>query len=286
MTISFLQINHFQISGKCPAKIFALFLITIFWLVSGCSTTREQVKLPQTPVPEQPVAKPGQRQEKPDRAVMEAKIAAVPGTAYRNIPYRVEGVTYFPIKSTKGFTQEGTASWYGPNFHGKLTSNKEVYDMDAMTAAHKTLPFDTWVKVKNLENEFEVVVRINDRGPFIEGRIIDLSRAAAVKLNMIQQGTAKVRLTAMDEMNKNNPKQAGLLRPETFSVQVAVFSDSGNAANLVRKFENGRIQPFMQEDRELYRILVGRHSDFEEALRLKDWIQRQGFNKAFIVVNH
>lgn len=92
------------------------------------------------------------------------------------------------------YFQVGTASWYGPNFHGQLTANGEVYDMDAMTAAHKTLPFDTKVKVVNLQNGRHVVVRINDRGPFIKDRIIDLSRRAAQRLGIIQPGTERVGL--------------------------------------------------------------------------------------------
>ena len=95
---------------------------------------------------------------------------------------------------------EGVASWYGPGFDGKLTANGEVFDTTKLTAAHQTLPFDTLVRVTNLENNRVVVVRVNDRGPFVGGRILDLSQAAAERLDMIGNGTAKVRLELLSEM--------------------------------------------------------------------------------------
>ena len=99
-----------------------------------------------------------------------------------------------PIPAKEGWTQEGTASWYGRPYHGRRTSNGERYDMNRISAAHKRLPFDTWVRVTNLKNKKTVDVRINDRGPFVKGRIIDLSRAAAKKIDMIGPGTARVRI--------------------------------------------------------------------------------------------
>lgn len=109
-------------------------------------------------------------------------------------PYEVFGIKYKPFIPSMGQEFTGVASWYGPNFHAKKTSNGETYDMYAMTAAHKTLPMNTMVKVDNLENGRTTVVRINDRGPFIEGRIIDLSNTAAHKIDMVGTGTAKVRI--------------------------------------------------------------------------------------------
>ena len=99
-----------------------------------------------------------------------------------------------PIPATLGWTQQGIASWYGRPYHGRTTSNGERYDMNKISAAHKSLPFDTWVRVKNLKNKKTVDVRINDRGPFVKGRIIDLSRQAAKKIDMIGPGTARVRI--------------------------------------------------------------------------------------------
>ena len=113
-------------------------------------------------------------------------------------PYTVAGNTYYPIKSAKGFSETGVASWYGKKFHGRKTASGERYNQNKMTAAHKTLPFGTRVRVKNRDNGKNVVVVINDRGPFAKGRIIDVSRAAAKKLDMIGAGTAKVSIKVVD----------------------------------------------------------------------------------------
>lgn len=109
-------------------------------------------------------------------------------------PYTINGKTYYPTTVNIGDTADGIASWYGPNFHGKKTSNGETYNMNAMTAAHKTLPMNTMVRVINLRNNRTTTVRINDRGPFVAGRIIDLSKAAASAIDMLGTGTAPVKL--------------------------------------------------------------------------------------------
>ena len=112
--------------------------------------------------------------------------------------YTIRGVTYYPIIPRIGQTFKGTASWYGPNFHGGKTSNGEYYDMHDLTAAHKTLPMNTMVQVTNLSNGQSTTVRINDRGPFVDNRIIDLSYQAAQDIGMIKKGTAKVKLEVLD----------------------------------------------------------------------------------------
>ncbi|MGM0682063.1 MAG: septal ring lytic transglycosylase RlpA family protein, partial [Thermodesulfobacteriota bacterium] len=113
--------------------------------------------------------------------------------------YRIKGKTYYPIPDAKGFSQRGLASWYGPPFHGRKTSNGETYNMYGKTAAHKTMPMGTHVLVQNLENNRKTVVRINDRGPFVRGRIIDLSKKAAKDIGMLEKGTARVEITALGE---------------------------------------------------------------------------------------
>ncbi|MBI5178009.1 MAG: septal ring lytic transglycosylase RlpA family protein [Nitrospinae bacterium] len=112
-------------------------------------------------------------------------------------PYTVEGETYYPLEDAAGFSQTGVASWYGPDFHGKNTANGETYNQHAMTAAHKTLPFNTFIRVHNEDNGKTVVVRVNDRGPFKKDRIIDLSKKAAAGLGMIGTGTANVTINIM-----------------------------------------------------------------------------------------
>ena len=121
-----------------------------------------------------------------------------PRSRYGNGPvYEVLGETYRVMNSSSGYKDRGVASWYGKKFHGRLTSNREPYDMYAMTAAHKTLPLPTYVKVRNLRNNKSIIVRVNDRGPFVHNRIIDLSYAAALKLDMVQDGTSLVEVTAI-----------------------------------------------------------------------------------------
>lgn len=127
-----------------------------------------------------------------------------------------------------GHVLSGIASWYGPDFHGRPTSSKEIYDMNDMTAAHKTLPFGTWVLVTNVDNGRSVAVRINDRGPFVAGRVIDLSYAAARMLGVVGPGTAPVRLELLDAA-------APLPPSPRFAVQVGAFAEKANAERLRRE---------------------------------------------------
>ena len=116
-------------------------------------------------------------------------------------PYKVAGVWYHP-KEDPYYDEVGFASWYGPDFHGKYTANGEKYNMNSLTAAHKTLPLPTFVKVTNLENGRSIVLRVNDRGPFVKGRILDVSRRGAQLLGFDKQGVTKVRVQALDENGK------------------------------------------------------------------------------------
>lgn len=138
-------------------------------------------------------------------------------------------VKYFP--EAKGDVERGMASWYGPDFQGKPTSSKEIYDMFDMTAAHQTLPFGTYVMVTNLNNNKAVTVRINDRGPFVKERIIDLSYAAAKVLDMVGPGVAPVSVEVLKDMS---PKQSVV----KYSIQVGSFSNKANAVDLKQKLGN------------------------------------------------
>ncbi|MBU0924236.1 septal ring lytic transglycosylase RlpA family protein [bacterium] len=135
---------------------------------------------------------------------------------YTMRPYSVFGITYYPFIANIGDDFEGIASWYGPDFHSKKTSNGEVYNMYDMTAAHKTLPMNTVVKVNNLENGKSIIVRINDRGPFVKGRIIDLSNKAAHEIDMVRRGTAKVKITVLGYNGEIENSNAPILEvPQT-----------------------------------------------------------------------
>jgi len=169
--------------------------------------------------------------------------------------------------------QTGTASWYGPDFHGKLTSNKEIFNTHDMTAAHKTLPFGSWVMVTNLENGLSVIVRINDRGPFIEGRIIDLSYAAAKVLGMVGPGTARVRLEVL-----KIPEGGSRRSP---AVQVGSFVSRSNAAalrdRLRTKYPDVAISPFTTPAQTYYRVRI-KAADRTEAGKIARALDADGYS--------
>src|SRR6266581_312542 len=154
-------------------------------------------------------------------------------------PYTVNGERYEPLVSHEGFAQEGKASWYGKDFHGKLTSNGERYDMYAMTAAHKTLPLGVYVRVYNKSNGNEAIVRVNDRGPFVKGRIIDLSFTAAKKLGIVDSGTAPVRIEALGFGSDSQSGKTAYRAPVSYdagcyTVQVGAFTVQSNARRLAK----------------------------------------------------
>lgn len=208
-------------------------------------------------------------------------------------PYRVHGVWYQPIPNARGFEQKGIASWYGRQFHGRKTSNGEIYDMYAMTAAHKTLPLGTFVRVTNLENNRSVDVRVNDRGPFVRGRIIDLSYTAANRLGVVGPGTARVKVVAL---GAPKPPTAGADAPAyvpidyysgNFTFQVGAFIERANAERLVAKldqrYRNAHMVPYFDGRQTFYRVRVGRSDNLEEAERYERQLVSEGFEQAFIV---
>ena len=146
---------------------------------------------------------------------------------YKKNPYTVLGKTYYPKNSATGYKEVGMASWYGTKFHGQATANGELYDLYGMTAAHKTLPLPSYVKVTNLENNRSVILRVNDRGPFHSDRIIDLSFAAAKKLGYADTGTAKVRVESIDPQQWDNTKSATVAQQQP-QTSVTVTTQSVN----------------------------------------------------------
>ncbi|MEI6894825.1 MAG: septal ring lytic transglycosylase RlpA family protein [Colwellia sp.] len=170
-------------------KLVAFILFVLF--INACSSDRYQHKHDSTPT------------RLPSEAELKDAIArAEPYSRGGNKDYQVFGKSYKVLNSAQGFQQTGTASWYGKKFHGHLTSNGEIYDMYTMSAAHKSLPLPTYLKVTNTANNKSVIVRVNDRGPFHQSRIIDLSYSAAYKLDMLKTGTAQVSITAITNFDK------------------------------------------------------------------------------------
>ncbi|NOY70297.1 MAG: septal ring lytic transglycosylase RlpA family protein, partial [Deltaproteobacteria bacterium] len=185
--------------------------------------------------------------------------------------------------------QKGIASWYGPTFHGKKTANGEIYNMHAMTAAHKTLPLGTVVSVHNLKNGRKIVVRINDRGPFVRGRIIDLSNAAAKKIGMIAQGTAPVEIKALETISKNGlaTRPAPDLDKGDFTVQVGAFADRMRAmrvkAALEKKYGTVVVTTFVKDGTTFNRVRAGRFSSLAKATAAESRLVNIGFPGAFTV---
>jgi rare lipoprotein A len=188
-------------------------------------------------------------------------------------PYTVLGRTYQPLKSSQGYVEQGVASWYGTKFHGRQTALGERYDMYSMSAAHKLLPLPTYVQVRNLENGRSAVVRVNDRGPFHDNRIIDLSYAAASKLGMLGKGTALVEVRAIDP---SAPKASGQLasaasggtpagNPRIY-IQVGAFGDPGNARRLQQRLQQHLSRSVLIEDGgHVHRVQVGPLASVESA---------------------
>ncbi len=172
--------------------------------------------------------------------------------------------------------EDGVASWYGPNFHGNLTANGETYDMDRLTAAHRTLPFNTIVKVKNRDNGKSVIVRINDRGPYAKNRIIDLSRGAAKKIGMIGPGTARVQLVLL-EGNLKDSRVTDLKVP-TYTVQLGSFDTEAGAFELSRKIKGSRVEEIKLNGSKIYRVYYGIYVDKDEASEQKEELGSRGYN--------
>jgi peptidoglycan lytic transglycosylase len=209
-------------------------------------------------------------------------------------PYKIKGVRYTPIASATGFVQKGIASWYGKKFHGRKTSNGETYNMYAMTAAHKTLPMNTWVSVHNLKNNRKIVVRINDRGPFVAGRVIDLSYTGASRIGIIGSGTGKVRITALGRATaySKKTKNPTAFKPVdywkgNFTVQVGAFQVKANAQKykykLSKLYQNAHIATFKDNRGTFYRVRIGRFTNLKDAGRFTEKIIAQGSGYAFAV---
>lgn len=212
-------------------------------------------------------------------------------------PYEVNGVQYYPLPDAQGFVETGKASWYGRKFHGRTTSNGETYDMYGPTAAHKTLPFGTHVHVTNLRNGRSTVVRINDRGPFVKGRIIDLSYASARELGLVGPGVSDVRIRALARQVGTEASPGGEERPVVeaqdlttgdFTVQVGAFLNRENAVNLVKRlkvlYDYVNVTVHVDErTRKLHRVRVSRSGSLEAAGKIEKDLKEMGFTGAFVV---
>lgn len=197
--------------------------------------------------------------------------------------YVIDGERYYPITNSSGFIQLGKASWYGDKFHGRKTANGEVYDMHKMSAAHKILPFNTYVKVLNLSNNKYTIVRINDRGPFKKGRIIDLSYAAAKEIDLVGPGVTEVKITALTKEQVDPGIKEGI-----FTIQVGAFGEQENAEKLADKlrvlYDYINITEYTSEDnKKFFRLHVSKTYTLASAVEIEKKLEEMGFPEAFIV---
>ncbi|PKM31846.1 MAG: septal ring lytic transglycosylase RlpA family lipoprotein [Gammaproteobacteria bacterium HGW-Gammaproteobacteria-11] len=281
--------------GACSALLLAV-------LLTACSSA------PVTPsvgasAPHVPAVRPsvdGAPQYHVDVSSIPDAVPTPHNGPYKASPYTVLGRRYEPMQDGRRYREEGEASWYGTKFHGQHTANGEVYDLYGMTAAHKTLPLPTYVQVTNLENGLQVVLRVNDRGPFYSDRIIDLSYAAAKKLGFAERGTARVRVEGIDPVAWQQQQNPGYLvtadaassAPTPVSagyyLQVGAFASEQSAAQLrsqlqARLNDPVFISPVQQNAQTLHRVRVGPLSSHAEAQRLIDSLRAANLGNPALV---
>lgn len=246
--------------------------------------------------------------EQSQRSIFSAK-----GSAYKvGKPYKIRGIWYYP-KEDYSYSEVGTASWYGEDFHAKYTANGEIYDMNTLTAAHRTLPLPSIVRVTNLENGRSLILRVNDRGPFAKNRIIDISKRGAQLLGFQNKGVTKVRVEIMAKeskelkeaiMNKTETKLAlGTSTPQRLQLQTAdkqikaavngqyfiqagAFSSKDVAENLsarLNQFDNINISPANINGNRFYRVRVGPYTNENEARSVLAQIESYGVSGAAII---
>ena len=243
-------------------------------LLAGCSSTPVQV---QDGPPEGPID-------------LRQIADAVPGpiqVPIKNMPYELNGIAYEPMESAKGYSETGIASWYGTKFHGKQTANGEIYDLHKMTAAHKTLPLPSYVKVTNQDNGLSVVVRVNDRGPFVGDRLIDLSYVAAKKLGFAEYGLANVSVEGIDPDSFSRFSK-GEASDEVVFLQLAALKNYHSAQMLRRQiFESIRVPAKVvtgdEQPDPIYRVRIGPVESPEHMEQLLENLAQASFDTPYVV---
>ena len=252
-------------------KIIIISLIPTFLFLPSCKTNNlKNIAIPKDGPPLKPKAVKG-------RSAKTIIPKHEPHSRYGNQDsYHVLGKTYHVLSTSKGFKQLGVASWYGTKFHKKRTSSGETYDMYEMTAAHKTLPLPTYVKVKNLENDKEIIVKVNDRGPFHEGRVIDLSYAAAKTLGVLKNGVARVMLETYN-FNKGERHTPSLY------LQIGAFRELKKA----KQYKNF-IDAFVLSDKlkvehkkNIYAVIMGPFQNKKTRLKIKQLLITNNIKGSF-----
>jgi rare lipoprotein A len=292
------------------SRALAPLLLAALTLSLGACFSTPPREVPSPPVPTAAVAPTPQAPE--PGSVPDAVPRVEARSRSGNPPfYQVFGKRYYVLSSNIGYIERGVASWYGPGFHKIRTSTGEPYDMYAMTGAHKTLPLPAYVRVTNLQNGRSVVVRVNDRGPFVGNRIIDLSYTAAAKLDMVRNGTAFVEVRSIDP-NATTPEVVAVpLAPPANSappplaaappappvsvgaplyVQAGAFGDPANAQRLAQKLRGGAYgNVFVRDDqisgRRMYRVRIGPVPNVAEFDRILAALERDGVQDAHLALD-
>ncbi|TVR00303.1 MAG: septal ring lytic transglycosylase RlpA family protein [Desulfovibrionales bacterium] len=260
-----------QVSVCGPPRAFSLLSLLLgTLLLLSCAATPEPRRLPPPSEPPRPTVSRPQPPPEPQ--------APLPPTAR---PYTVLGQTYHPLTTADGFSEVGIASWYGPKFHARRTASGEVYNMYDLTAAHRILPMQTKIRVTNLENDKSVILRVNDRGPFVGDRVVDLSYRAAQELDVIRPGTAKVRVEALGRW------PGGI--PGRFFIQVGSFTQRENAERLMRElrgrgYPESRVVRTEIDGQTFWRVQAGEFGNLDTAKDARGRIARQSPG-AFVIAD-
>lgn len=255
-----------------------ILLVLLLAIISACSSNTSRYK--------------HKNDSKPTRLPSGAELTSAiprdePHSRGGNKNYQVRGKHYKVLSTAEGFKETGIASWYGNKFHGHLTSNGEIYDMYGMSAAHKNLPLPTYLKVTNLKNNKSVIVRANDRGPFHQDRVIDLSYSAAFQLDMLKTGTATVAIQAITQFNSSSIKPVvskTTLKPSLPKTYIQVFATRNS--ELAKSTGSALAQKYQQEvvwpiNNGIFRVQLGPINNENELERILALLQRSGYPKAY-----
>jgi len=271
---------------QLPAYIKFLVLLLISLLFTACSSTPSRYALKHDTGPDRYVN---------HHSIPNAVPRSEPKSKGGNKNYRIKGKSYQVLNSSRGYKKRGIASWYGKKFHGHRTSNGEIYDMYQMTAAHKTLPLPTYVRVTHLKNGQSVILRVNDRGPFHRNRLIDLSYVAAKKLGITATGTGVVEIEAINpkqySANQGNRNISTLAANANFNIylQAGAFSQQQNAQYLQSKINNLGLalatQVKFDPYQKLYKVRIGPFKSVDTADSISETLLQHTVDKAYIVVD-
>ena len=276
-------------SGTCLRSL--VIPAGVFMILAGCSSQQTQEEI-----------QANRYHLSQDRANRDIDVSSIPSAVPRApegevkaAPYTLLGKTYRPLRSAAGYSEKGTASWYGKKFHGYKTANGEVYDMYSMSAAHKTLPLPSYARVTNLDNNRSVIVRVNDRGPFHGNRLIDLSWAAAKKLGYQGKGLAHVKVEGIDTspaglkaFHEKSRKaiNSGTDADDLVYLQVAALASKEGANTLKQRIlaaVNVPVQVVSGSEDSLYRVRMGPFSSDQELARTQNQLVKLDLGRGYRV---